>query len=209
LGEAAPKSGRQARGDLTRKRIVDCATNLIYEKGYAGTTVDDVIGRAGVTKGSFYHHFSSKEELGHAVIDNASFYIFQRIKDSLRDQQLAPLQRIATMLDEIRRIVEAADCSHGCILGNLALEMSQGHDKFRLRIAEAFRSWSSGIARQLDEMKAAGLLPRDFDSTAYADFAVAAIEGGIMMSKVTRDPSAMRSSIGIVLETLDRLQDRA
>ncbi|OFW57289.1 MAG: hypothetical protein A2V52_08530 [Actinobacteria bacterium RBG_19FT_COMBO_54_7] len=208
MSEAVPGRVRQARGDLTRKRIVDSATNLIYEKGYAATTVDDVIRQADATKGSFYHHFSSKEELGRAVIDNASSYIAQRIGKVLDRERSSPLRRIEIILGEIQRIVESAGCERGCIIGNLALEMSQRYEEFRAGVAEVFKSWSSSIASQLDEMKAAGLLSADFDGNAYADFAIAAVEGGIMMSKLTRDPSPMRNSISFVLETLRNLSDR-
>jgi len=110
------------------------------------------------------------------------------------------LERIEAMLEEIRGIVEAADCSRGCILGNLALETSHSHQGFRERIAQAFREWSALISSELEEMKRAGELPRDFDSARYADFAISALEGGIMISKVTRDPAPMRNSIALILE---------
>jgi H+/Na+-translocating ferredoxin:NAD+ oxidoreductase subunit B len=174
---------RQSRGELTRKRIINCATGLIYEKGYAKTTVDDVIRGSGVTKGSFYHHFSSKEELGCAVIDTASSYILKSLSQPLQDPNLSPFERISMILHQIRTFVEAADCSRGCIIGNLALEMSHDHEDIRLRVADTFGSWSSLISGQLEEMKLQGLLPDAFDCPAFADFAVAAIEGGIMMTK--------------------------
>lgn len=199
---------RQTRAELTRGRIVDCATQLIYEKGYTRTTIDEVIDAAGVTKGSFYYHFSSKEEMGCAVIDNAASDISKRIGKRLSREQLSPFERIKRMLQEIRTIVETVDCSRGCIIGNLALEMSNSHDEFRERIAGVFRSWSSFIASQLDEMKASGSLPMDFDSPAYADFVVSAMEGGIMMSKVTLDPSPMRNSVNMALKTLEGLESR-
>lgn len=189
-----------SKGEKTRRRIVGHATLLMYEKGYARTTIDDVIAAAGVTKGSFYFHFSSKEELGFAVIDNASDYILGSMRRSLERPDLTPYERIEAMLEEIRGIVEAADCSRGCILGNLALETSHSHQGFRERIAQAFREWSALISSELEEMKRAGELPRDFDSARYADFAISALEGGIMISKVTRDPAPMRNSIALILE---------
>lgn len=189
-----------SKGERTRRRIVGHATQLIYDKGYAKTTIDDVINAAGITKGSFYFHFLSKEELGYAVIENASDYILGSLKQALDRPDLSPYGRIEAMLKGIQGIVEAADCSRGCILGNLALETSHTNDGFRERIAQAFRSWSELIARELEEMKEAGELPRDFDSAAYADFALSSLEGGIMMSKVTLDPAPMRNSVALILK---------
>jgi TetR/AcrR family transcriptional repressor of nem operon len=112
------------------------------------------------------------------------------------------------MFTGIQKIVEAADCSRGCILGNLALETSHSNDAFRERIAQAFRDWSQLIASELDKMKDAGELPRDFGSAGYADFAICALEGGIMISKVTLDPAPMRNSVALVLKQFEELKER-
>ncbi len=192
-----------SRGEKTRRRIVGHATLLMYEKGYARTTIDDVIAAAGVTKGSFYFHFASKEELGYAVIEAASEHILYRLRGFLDRPDLSPRQRIEAMLREIQGIVEAADCSRGCIIGNLALETSHSNPGFRERIARAFREWSELIAHELEAMKAAGELPPVFDPAAYADFAVSALEGGIMISKVTRDPAPMRNSVKFILRLFE------
>lgn len=199
---------RTAKGEKTRRRIVGHATLLMYEKGYARTTIDDVIAAAGVTKGSFYFHFTSKEELGSAVIENASAYILGSMRRSLERTGLSPYERIEAMLGGVQEIVEAADCSRGCILGNLALETSNTNDVFRELIAQAFRDWSRLIASTLEEMKTAGELPRDFDSDGYADFAISALEGGIMISKVTQDPAPMRNSVALILRQFTALKQR-
>ncbi|RJP30870.1 MAG: TetR family transcriptional regulator [Actinobacteria bacterium] len=203
-GQAATVS----KGEKTRRRIVGHATLLMYERGYAKTTIDDVIAVAGVTKGSFYFHFASKEELGYAVIENATQHILGSMRESLVRPDLTPYERIEFMLEGIQGIVEAADCSRGCILGNLALETSNLSEGFRERIARAFRSWSELIACELEEMKEAGEVPPDFDCAAYADFAISALEGGIMISKVTRDPTPMRNNVVLILEQFANLQER-
>jgi TetR/AcrR family transcriptional regulator, transcriptional repressor for nem operon len=179
----------------------------MYENGYAKTTIDDVIAAAGVTKGSFYFHFSSKEELGYAVIENASNFILGSMRESLDRQDLGPQERIETMLRGVQGIVEAADCSRGCILGNLALETSNTNDVFRERIAQAFRDWSQLIASELEQMKREGELPPDFNCARYADFAISALEGGIMISKVTLDPAPMRNSVALILEQFAELKE--
>jgi TetR/AcrR family transcriptional repressor of nem operon len=192
-----------SKGERTRRRIIGHATQLIYDKGYGKTTIEDVMEAAGVTKGSFYFHFSSKEELGYAVIDNASSLILGSIKGVFDQQNLAPIQRLELMLRGVQGMVEEAECTRGCILGNLALEMSNVHDGFRSKLAEVFRGWSSLIAGVLEAMKESGELPQDFDSAAYAYFMVSALEGGIIMSKVSLDPSPMRNCIDLIFRQLE------
>jgi TetR/AcrR family transcriptional repressor of nem operon len=199
---------RPAKGERTRRRIVGHATELIYSKGYSKTTIDDVIKAAGVTKGSFYFHFSSKEELGEAVIENAASFIHDRFAKVLQREDLPPRERLKAMLGQMKNLVEAAGCSRGCIIGNLALETSRSHPAFRRKIAEVFRSWSALIAFELEKMKKAGDLPPDFDSRAYADFTLAALEGGIMLSKVTQDPGPMRNCMDTVIRQLDEISGR-
>jgi TetR/AcrR family transcriptional repressor of nem operon len=191
------------KGERTRRRIVGHATQLIYDKGYRGTTIDDVIKAAGVTKGSFYFHFSSKEELGNAVIDYASSFVLEGIKEAFRNKELTPRQRLELMLRGVQGLVEEAQCTRGCILGNLALELSHTNDSFRHRLVGVFSAWSSYVAGELEAMKESGELPQDLDTAAYADFMVSALEGGIMMSKVSLDPSPMRNSIDLMLKQLE------
>jgi TetR/AcrR family transcriptional repressor of nem operon len=196
------------KGERTRRRIVGHATQLIYDKGYRGTTIDDVIKAAGVTKGSFYFHFPSKEELGNAVIDYASSFVLEGIKEAFRQEELSPYQRLELMLHGVQALVEEAQCTRGCILGNMALELSPINDGFRRKLAGVFKDWSSYIAGELKVMKESGELPQDLDTAAYADFMVSSLEGGIMMSKVTLDPSPMRNSIDLILKQLDDMKAR-
>ena len=196
------------KGERTRRRIVGHATQLIHDKGYRGTTIDDVIKAAGVTKGSFYFHFSSKEELGNAVIDHASSFVLEGIKEAFQREDLTPYNRLEIMLRGVQGLVEATECTRGCILGNLALELSPINDGFRRKLAGVFNDWSSYIAGELEVMKGSGDLTQDLDTAAYADFMVSSLEGGIMMSKVSLDPSPMRNSIDLILKQLDDMITR-
>lgn len=191
-----------SRGERTRGRIIGHATLLIHDKGYGKTTIEDVIEAAGITKGSFYFHFSSKEELGYAVIDNASSFILEGVRAAFDRRDLAPIQRLELMLRGVQGLIEDAECTRGCILGNLALEMSHANEGFRSKLAGVFRNWSSLIAGELEEMKGSGGLPPDFDCPTYADLIVSALEGGIMMSKVSLDPSPLRNCINLILQRL-------
>jgi len=197
--EAGAQDGRSSRGLRTRRRIVGHATLLMYEKGYSKTSVDEVIRAAGITKGSFYFHFPSKEDLGYAVIENAAAHITHRVRSAMEGEK-TPRLRLTAALEEFQRIVAEADCCRGCILGNLALELSNQNEGFREKLSQAFRMMAEVIVEPLEEMKAGGELPEGLDPASFADFAISALEGGIMLSKVTRDPAPMLNSVALLLE---------
>ncbi len=183
----------ETKSQKTRRRIVGYATELVHRQGLKNTTIDDVVRAADVTKGSFYFHFASKEELGYAVIENASDYFLRGLQQVAHDSALPTTERLAGMLALILTAVEEHDCAKGCILGNLALEMSDLHDGYRAKLAEVFDGWASLFQEMLEEMQREGQLDHSLDAADFARHTVAVLEGGILLSKVKRDPSPLRS----------------
>ena len=103
----------QASG--TREQIVGSAADLIWRRGYSRTSVDDIIRNAGICKGTFYHHFTSKESLGLAVIDNWTAHFASRIQARLSDHA-SPVENLHAILDAIVSVQEEGGYL-GCPLG--------------------------------------------------------------------------------------------
>ncbi len=192
----------ETKSQKTRRRIVGHATELVHRQGLKNTTIDDVVRAADVTKGSFYFHFASKEELGYAVIDNASAYFLNGLERIGRAPTLSGKERLEGMLALIRSAVEEHDCAKGCILGNLALEMSDLHDGYRAKLAEVFEGWAELFREVLEQMLREGHLSREMNAADFALHTVAVLEGGIMLSKVMRDPAPLRSETDRLLREL-------
>jgi TetR/AcrR family transcriptional repressor of nem operon len=193
----------ESKSARTRRRIVGHATELVHRQGLKGTSIDEIIRAAGVTKGSFYFHFASKEELGYAVIDQAAAYVLAGLLAMAEVQNLSAGRRLEGMFDLIRQAVESHDCSRGCILGNLALEMSDMHDGYRQHLQGIFGQWRDLFQTTLEEMQAAGELAPNLDAAAFAMHSLSALEGGILLSKVQRDPLPLRTEIEYLLRELD------
>jgi TetR/AcrR family transcriptional regulator, transcriptional repressor for nem operon len=188
----------------TRERLLAAAFSEIYTTGYQGSDLNSILGRAGVTKGALYHHFGSKEALGHAVVD-------QFVAKITSDKWLAPLDDIDDPIDALIDIVEGTSFSDeavagGCPLNNLAQEMSPLDDGFRQRLNKLFSEWIGGVADALRLGQANGKVRRDIDARESAMFMVAAYEGFISLAKTAQDPALLRSGVRQVVVYLNSLR---
>jgi TetR/AcrR family transcriptional repressor of nem operon len=184
------------RGINTREQVITQASALFRERGFRGTSIGDVLARTGLQKGSLYHHFASKEELGHAVLDRLTADLRGRLIEHLTAPVgPPPLDRIASSLDGFLTEQEASGCRGGCPIGNLAAEMADVDERFRGRLSDAFHRLSDAFATLIVRAKHDGDLAPDADPRALGEFLVASIEGGILLSKVHRSPEPLAASI--------------
>jgi len=187
---------KSAKGAATRDQILDAAARLIHLQGYHCTTLDDVLRESGVGKGNFYYYFKSKEELGYAIIDRLVRGFVERTLDpAFADTACDPLAQIDGFLDRVLDNLRQRNCVGGCPIGNLASELSDVHEGFRMRLAEIFVQWRATLARALRRSHAAGRLSTDCNPEGLAHFLVAALEGAILMSKMTKDITVMEQCV--------------
>ena len=187
---------RSARGAATRDQIIDAAARLIHLRGYHCTSLDDVLRDSGVGKGNFYYYFKSKEDLGYAIIDRIVQGFVQRtLAPAFADPGVDPVEQLHGFLDRVLDSQRQRNCVGGCPMGNLASELSDVHEGFRQRLAEIFSEWRIRLAEVLARGKASGGLRADVDPARAAQFLVAALEGAILMSKVTRDIAVMENCV--------------
>lgn len=183
-------------GRQTRDTIVAAATSLMAIKGYHGTSLDDVLRESGIGKGSFYHFFRSKEELGHAILDTiVTGFIERTVEPCFSDAQGEPLGQIRCFLDRVVAAQRAHNCVGGCPLGNLASELSDIHEGFRARLAQVFSAWRDRLTLVLREAQRRETLTSACRPEAVAHFLVASLEGAILMTKVTKDIAVMEQCV--------------
>jgi TetR/AcrR family transcriptional repressor of nem operon len=175
---------------------VAAATSLMAIKGYHGTSLDDVLRESGIGKGSFYHFFRSKEELGHAILDTiVTGFIERTVEPCFSDAQGEPLGQIRCFLDRVVAAQRAHNCVGGCPLGNLASELSDVHEGFRARLAQVFSAWRDRLTLALREAQRRETLTSACRPEAVAHFLVASLEGAILMTKVTKDIAVMEQCV--------------
>lgn len=174
-----------------RLQILDAAAHLIAERGFTGTSVDDVIREAGLSgKSHFYHYFRSKEELGYEVLNRQFERFTERGLAILREPMIDPLERLHLFIDSLVASQAQRNFKGGTPFGNLAAELADAHEGFRVRIEQVFERWASQIQSLLWELRPR--LRDDVNAPRLSRFIIATLEGAILMSRVQRDLTMMQ-----------------
>jgi len=185
-----------------RDYIVSQAAELIRIKGYECTTLNDIMEAARISRGQFYHYFSSKHELGLAVID----YFFANWNHRLLEEILGkpgdPGERLDEMLKWIVVQHTRRETQCGCPFGNLAIEMSLHDELFRRKLEAVFDLWIANIAQLLEAMITSQGGTRHPAVRDCAEGIVAMIEGGILLMKSKQD-------IRVLINVTDMARDVA
>jgi TetR/AcrR family transcriptional repressor of nem operon len=178
-----------------RERLIKAAREVIYANSYEGTSVDDLCAAAHVTKSSFYHFFSSKQDLLFAAMECQWQIIQEAVLKPAFAGDLPPQERILRFFDiQMQRqqaLKEASGHMRGCPLGNLTLEMSTQDEEIRSRVAHFFDEWVNYVERVLQEAKDQGLVPATLDTAVTAQALLAYFEGVVLLAKGHNDPGMM------------------
>ena len=165
----------------TRDRLIDSARYLFWERGFAGTSMADLLSHAGVNSGSFYHFFESKEALLRAVLQEYLRALGPMVVEPAFAKTDEPVARIFAILAGYRERILRTDCKYGCPLGRLALEIDPENRPAHKLIAENFQNWIGVVRECIEQIKER--LPRNIDSEALSTYVLAVMEGGVMLSR--------------------------
>jgi AcrR family transcriptional regulator len=179
MAQRVPNKRKSDRADETRRRILDSAAELFAERGYAATSVSDIIQASGVTKGGFYFHFPSKEKLAVAVL--------QGKREQWTGRVLSAAMREERGLDQLRALGRAfcalyqEDPSFR-VLGRLSLELADQSPELARQLRPEFTEWAHLVASLVRAAQAEGDIRSDVDAADAAEVVVAAFHGMTEMS---------------------------
>jgi AcrR family transcriptional regulator len=169
----------------SRQRLIIAALGLFWEKGYTPTSVAEVLQRANVHSGSLYHFFPGKQDLLLAVLETYRTGIGPMLLDPAWQGVSDPVERIFALLARYRANIVNTDCTYGCPIGSLALELHEPDPSVRAALAANFEAWIGAVEQCLRE--AGKRLPRGTDRRALAEFILTTMEGGVMLARTYRD----------------------
>ncbi len=168
----------------TRDRLIDSARFLFWERGFAGTSMSELLAHADVNSGSFYHFFDSKEALLRAVLEGYLHLLRPMVIDPAFARVQEPVDRIFAILAGYRARILGTDCRYGCPLGRLALEIDPENAPAHQLIAQNFQGWIEAVRECIEAMKDS--LPPGTDLDALATYVLVVMEGGVMLSRSYR-----------------------
>jgi AcrR family transcriptional regulator len=197
-GAAPPPPRLTRKGEATRDRIVAAAAGLMYERGAGGTSTDEVQTAAGVSASQLYHYFGDKEHLVRAVIAHQADAVLGAQEPYLG--RLDSLAALRSWRDFVVAMQRAHGCAGGCPLGSLASELAESSPQARADLAAAFKRWETGIGDGLRLMHERGELRPEADPDRLALAALAAVQGGLLLSQTARDPAPLEAALDTLLE---------
>jgi TetR/AcrR family transcriptional repressor of nem operon len=192
----AQKQGRRGDG---RGRLLDAALTLIRTKGYADTTVDDLCRAAGVTKGAFFHHFRSKDELGVAAaahFGEMAAGLFGAAPFTTLDD---PLERLLGYIDFRRSILAGDLADFTCLLGTMVQETYATRPAIRDACAAEMLGHAATLEADIAAAMAASGRQLDFTVESLARHTQAVLQGAFILAKATGGPE-------VAIESVDHLR---
>lgn len=190
-----PRPGRPPRQHLdgmdTCDALIRCGMEILTEKSFVSTGIEDILKCLNVPKGSFYHYFDSKEAFGCAVIDSYAGYFARKLDRLLLDPSRSPLQRIANFIADACLGMERHHFQRGCLIGNLGQEMNSLPEAFRVKLEAAFLDWQARLAACLRLAVSAEELATTADCEQLAVFFWIGWEGAVLRAKLIRDNSPL------------------
>jgi TetR/AcrR family transcriptional repressor of nem operon len=198
-------SGLTGRGRATRERIVAAASDLVYERGVARTSTQDVEAAAGVSSSQIYHYFADKPSLIRAVVAYQGERVVGGQELMLAGGGGEGMAALESWRDGILAMQERLGPEGGCPVGSLASELADGDPLAREDLVTVFARWESALHRVLAGMAERGELGPAADPGQLAIALLGAVQGGILLSKTRRDSRALQAGLDVALDHIRAL----
>jgi AcrR family transcriptional regulator len=183
-----------------RRRIVDAAADLIFERGIAEVSLNDIQEKSATSKSQLYHYFDDKNDLLRAVIERQRRDVLGRhqvVFESLTNWDDLQRWRDAIVVHQAQR-----GCRGGCPLGSLASGLAELDDNARDQLSDAFDGWVQIIAEGVTRMVELGDIRADADAEALAIGVLASLQGGLLMAETARSTRPLEIALDAAIAHL-------
>jgi TetR/AcrR family transcriptional repressor of nem operon len=181
------------KGRATRLRILQAAARLIAARGAAEVSLEDVEREAGVGRSQLYHYFDGRDDLLRAVIDVTTDAVLGA-QDGLLDG-LDSFAAIDRWFDGLVALQQQRGAVGGCPIGSLVGQLAERDEQTRAALATGFERWEQPLLAGLTRMRSRGELRPEAPVEHLADITMAAIQGGLLLTQVRRDPEQLRHAL--------------
>lgn len=187
-----------AKGEATRARIVEAAAAEIVARGATQTSLDQVKVAAGVSSSQLYHYFGDKRQLVLAVIHFQTDSVLE-----LQPEELDTVEALRAWADRVLDFQHSNESRGGCPVGSIGDDLAETDPEVRAAVATAFARWQERLQAGFTLMRDRGELNAEPEKLAAA--LLSALQGGLLISKMRRDPSALRAALDTVIDHVEQL----
>jgi TetR/AcrR family transcriptional repressor of nem operon len=196
------------KGQETRERIVRETAPLLNKQGFLSTPLADILKCVGLEKGGFYHHFACKEDLVVEAFEHVAAQAAERLHKAIEGESTA-VGKLKAMTEayrvfKINQLLEGG----GCPILNAAVESDDGNVRLRDAARLAMDRWRGVVNRILGAGIASGEFRADLDPDKESCWVIAAIEGGVMLSNLYKDPVFLNRALDQLVNHIDLLKAR-
>ncbi len=189
----------------TRQRLIDATVRLMLQQGFSGTSVDQICKEAGMTKGSFFHHFENKEALGTAAVEWWGRMGTALYADAWKDTTLDPLEHLHRMFDIMVGFTRRSDDPVVCMVGMMSQEMSATNPAFQAACERELNLWTENVAKMLTAAKKLHKPKTKFDPVSVAWFLNSLWQGSMLVAKTCRSQELIRHNLKLARDYVDGL----
>jgi TetR/AcrR family transcriptional repressor of nem operon len=181
----------------TRERLLQVGLLRFHENGYAATGIQEILEQAQVPKGSFYHHFASKEEFARAVMLQHVSREARHMERPLKDSKLPPLKRLRQYFKELIKLSGQCGSVPGCLVSKMSLEVSSQSEVIRTLLSEAFKTWQKAIEEVLRAAVDEKELPSGTRTAELAAYLLNSWEGAVVRSHAEQNDKPLETFISL------------
>lgn len=181
---------------------LDKAMRVFWEKGYGGTSIEDLVSATGVSRYGLYGEFGGKSGLFLAALEHYRATIIRPLLDIIEPPD-AGLDAVKTLFDTLRCFMSQPGNQLGCLIFNSMHELGQCDEAVAATVIAARERLHAGLRRMLDNAVRRGELPPGYDVEREADFLFGVMHALPMMARAGVEPTAIGNMVGVALSTLD------
>lgn len=189
----------------SKTRFLDTALHVVRAKGYEATTIDDICTAAGLTKGSFFHHFKSKEELALSAADHFAAMAVGLFKSAPYHALADPLDRVLGYVDFRAAILRGELPEFTCLLGTMVQETYQTHPAIRDACNKHISEHAAVVAKDIAEAKKRYAPNATWSPESLGLYTQAVIQGAFVLAKAKHGPKVAAECIGHLRRHLELL----
>jgi TetR/AcrR family transcriptional repressor of nem operon len=189
-----------SKAERTRQFIIEKIATVFNSKGYAGTSINDIIDVTGLTKGSIYGNFKNKDEVALAAFDHNFAKVTQHIGTRIRERESA-IQKLLVYPETHRQILSLPFLKGGCPVLNTSVESDDTHPDLKSKAVAALNLWRASVESIITKGIQTKEIKKSTNATEFAAILISLTEGAVMQAKVT----GRKTELNVTMDFLEKL----